>query len=272
MIIFDYSGTLSLEAPLFAAPDSLMKHIEATGLRDFGIDSPRIFWEQLVNPTWAAGSTTNAGYKKVLLDRIIAVLHPDTSMHRRAALAGAVSAFVDRYLSHSRIDARWKPVLHRINAVPSLRTVIATDHYAEATSAIIRFLGKWQIGAATATEAVLNPQAASFIVANSADIGVHKADRHFWQILKKNLGLDAMHRILIIDDFGYNEQGADDYSKRRRVEARIKETVLTLEAVFSAAIDVFPFMIGADAEERDARLETLIVDVTAVIDRFLTSR
>jgi hypothetical protein len=272
MIIFDYSGTLSLEAPLFAAPDSLMKHLEATGLRDFGIDSPRIFWEQLVNPTWVAGSTTNAGYKKVLLDRIIAVLHPDMSIHRRATLAGAVSAFVDRYLSHSRIDARWEPVLHSINAAPSLRTVIATDHYAEATSAIIRFLGKWQIGAATATEAVLNPQAASFIVANSADLGVHKDDRRFWQILKENLRLDAERRILIIDDFGYNEQSADVYSNQHKVDARMKETVLTLEAVFPAAVEVFPFMVGVDAKERNARLETLIVTVTAVIDRFLTSR
>lgn len=271
MIIFDYSGTLSLEAPLFAAPDSLMKHLEVAGLCDFGIDSPSIFWEQLVNPTWVAGSTTNAGYKKVLLEHIIASLHPDTSMHRRVAVA--VGTFVDRYLEHSGIDARWKPLLRRINAHPSIRTVIATDHYAEVTGVIIRLLGDWQIGAVTAAEAVSNPQAAaSFIVANSADLGVHKADRHFWQILKTNLRIEAMRRILIIDDFGYNEQGADDYGKRRQVEARMKETVLTLETVFSAAVEVFPIMIGTDVREGDVRMKNLFEGVTAVIDRFLATR
>ena len=269
LIIFDYSGTLSLEAPLFAAPKTLMKYVEATGLRDFGIDSPRIFWEQFVNPTWVAGSTTPAGYKKVLLERMIALLHPEAPLNRRAALAGAVSAFVDRYFGHSRIDARWKPLLRRINAHPSARAVIATDHYAEATGAIISFLGDWQIEAVPATGAVSNPQTAAFIVANSADLGVHKADPRFWQILKARLHLGAMRLILIIDDFGYNEQGADDYSRRHRVETRMKETVRTLETVFSAAVEVFPVMIGADAKDRGTRLEALIADAAAAIGRHL---
>jgi hypothetical protein len=272
LIIFDYSGTLSLEAPLFAAPETLMKHLEDTGLRDFGIDSPRIFWEQFVNPTWVAGSTTPAGYKKVLLERMIALLHPDAPQNRRAALAGAVGAFVDRYLGHSRIDAHWKPLLRRINAHPSARAVIATDHYAEATSAIINFLGEWQIEALPASEAVLSLPAAAFIVANSADLGVHKADPRFWQILKTGLRLDAVRRILIIDDFGYNEQGEDDYSRRHQVDARMKETVRTLETVFSAAVEIVPVMIGADAKNRDARIETLIADATAAIGRHLDPR
>lgn len=272
MILFDYSGTLSLEAPLFAGPDSLMQHLEETGLRAFGIDSPHVFWDKIVNPTWVEGSTTAAGYKKVLQDRIIATLHPDLSVRRRFTLADAVAAFVDRYLSRSRIDARWEPVLRRINAHPSVKAVIATDHYAEATGAIIKFLGEWQIKAVTATEAALNPQAASFIVANSADVGVHKADPQFWQFLKTNLRLNAIGQILIIDDFGYNEQGADDYSNRHKVDARMKETVMTLEAVFSAAIEVFPVMIGAHASGRKVRLENLFEQVTAVIDRFLTFR
>jgi len=185
-------------------------------------------------------------------------------------LADAVSAFVDSYLKHSRIDTRWKPVLRRINAHPSIRAVIATDHYAEATGAIMRLLGDWQIKAVTATEAASNPQVASFIVANSADIGFHKVDPRFWQSLKTDLRLDVIHRILIIDDFGYNEQDADDYSNRQKVDARMKETVMTLETVFSAAIDVFPVMIGTYASGRDGRLENLIEDAAAAIERHLT--
>ena len=269
MILFDYSGTLSLEAPLFAGPDFLMQQLEECGLRDFGIDSPHIFWDKIVNPTWVEGSTTTAGYKKVLQDAIIATLHPDIAIHQRAGLADAVAAFVDRYLRHSRIDPRWKPVLRRIDAHPSVKAVIATDHYAEATGAIIKFLGEWQIKAVTVTEATLDPQAASFIIANSADMGVHKADPRFWQILKTSLRLDAMRRILIIDDFGYNEQSADNYSNQHKVDARMKETVMTLEAVFSATIEVFPVMIGTDVRGRNVRLENLIEDTAAAIERYL---
>ncbi len=272
MILFDYSGTLSLEAPLFAGSDFLMQQLEECGLRAFGIDSPHVFWDKIVNPTWVEGSTKTAGYKKVMLDRIIATLHPDLSVRRRFTLADAVAVFVDHYLSHSRIDARWEPVLRRINADPSVKAVIATDHYAEATGAIINFIGEWKIKAASVIDAAMDTESASFVVANSADIGVHKADPQFWQFLKTNLRLNAIAQILIIDDFGYNEQDADDYGERHKVKERMKTTIMTLKTVFSAVIEVFPAMIGMDANGRDVRLESLFGEVTAVIDRFLTSR
>lgn len=272
MILFDYSGTLSLEAPLFAGPDFLMQQLEACGLRAFGIDSPHVFWDKIVNPTWVEGSTTTAGYKKVLLDRIIAVLHPDLSVYRHFTLADAVSAFVDRYFSRSRIDARWEAVLRRIDAAPSVRAVIATDHYAEATGAMINFLSEWKIKAASVIDAATDPESVSFVVANSADVGVHKADPRFWQFLKTNLRLNAVGRILLIDDFGYNEQDADEYSERHKVQARMETTVAQMETVFSAIVEVFPVRIGTDVHGRDIRLKNLFADVTAVIDRFLTSR
>jgi FMN phosphatase YigB (HAD superfamily) len=43
------------------------------------------------------------------------------------------------------------------------------------------------------------------IIANSADLGVHKADRYFWEILRKRLELDRLRHILLIDDFGAND-------------------------------------------------------------------
>lgn len=271
LIIFDYSGTLSLEAPLFAGPDTLMKHIAETGLRDFGIDSPRVFWEQLVNPTWKAGSTTATGYQKVLAERIVTVLQPDLPLTQRARLADAVESFVQRYLNHSRIDPSWKPLLTRIQAHPSVKAVIATDHYAEATDAIIKFLGEWRIHALKPSEAARDSRASRFIVANSADLGVHKADPRFWQILKTGLCLDDIGRILIIDDFGYNEQYADDYSDRLKVETRMNQTVKILEVAFSATVEVFPVLIGTHPAGRDAWIEKLIGEASAAVERHLIS-
>ena len=150
MIVFDYSGTLSLESPLFARPDFLMARLEACGLKAFGIGSPRVFWDVVVNPTWREGSTTAAGYKNVLYNGIAAALLPGMKDGRHAGLETAVAAFVDDYFGHSRIDSRWGPILRKVGGNRSTRAVIATDHYAEATDWIIRNLGAWGIAASAA--------------------------------------------------------------------------------------------------------------------------
>ncbi|MGZ3595644.1 MAG: hypothetical protein ACXWMV_09865, partial [Syntrophales bacterium] len=79
LIIFDYSGTLSLESTLFGRPDYLMNQLRNCGLTDMGITNPSIFWEQIVNPTWVEGSTTQIGYKKLIEDRINAILYQNMS-------------------------------------------------------------------------------------------------------------------------------------------------------------------------------------------------
>ena len=81
LVIFDYSGTLSLESTLFARPDFLMKQLKESGLANLGIESPETFWGEIVNPTWQRGSTTSVGYKKVIGDRISAILYHN-SVHR----------------------------------------------------------------------------------------------------------------------------------------------------------------------------------------------
>ena len=269
LIVLDYSGTLSLEAPLFAGPDSLMDELALSGLQNFGIDCPHVFWEKLVNPTWQEGSTTPAGYKMVLSDRIIAVLRPDLPMQQRKLLDAAVGVFVDRYLKRSRIDPRWEPILRRIRGTSSVVTVIATDHYAEATDAIIRFLAEWMIGAVSLADAASGSQGVAFVVANSADMGCRKADPRFWQTLKTSLSLDALRHILLIDDFGCNEQEGDAYRERQTVENRMNKTVNTIESVFSVAVDVLPAMIRTADVPLVDRFEHLVGQAESSIDRFL---
>ena len=80
LIIFDYSGTLSLESTMFGRPDYLMKQLRESGLADLGVTSPDIFWKEIVNPTWVEGSTTQVGYKKIIEDRISAILDRNMSV------------------------------------------------------------------------------------------------------------------------------------------------------------------------------------------------
>jgi hypothetical protein len=270
LIIFDYSGTLSLEAPLFARPDQLMKHLGQSGLTDFGIDSPATFWEEIVNPTWTEGSTTSSGYKKVLEKRLRSVSDQNRSVASRVRLPDAVSAFVDSYFSHSRIDYRWKSTLRKLYNNSSIGTIIATDHYAEATDFIVKSLKEFEIEAAPAKEVFANPHRTVFIIANSADLGVHKSDARFWEILKSGLNIDDLRSVTIIDDFGSNEQRGDRYAELKHVHARREKTVRMLETVFQAEIRVIPFMIGDEASAKDDVYENLFAISTAAIEQYMT--
>jgi hypothetical protein len=234
LIIFDYSGTLSLEMAEFAEPDNLMHHLQESGLFTLGVKSAALFWE-IINATWEKGSTTNAGYKKVFQDGIYQ-LFPETARSGQTEVVTAVANFTDAYFKHSPIDPHWRPVLEKVNNNKSVHVIIATDHYAEATDTIINCFDKWKIQATTANVC----DQGNYIVANSADIGVHKAERKFWETIKNKCGISA-NQILLIDDFGANEQSADAYAQTKEISQRREKTINLLENVFSASVECFSF-------------------------------
>jgi hypothetical protein len=246
LVIFDYSGTLSLEAPRFGQPANLARALAESGLFSLGVTTPEIFWEEIVGPTWIEGSTTAIGYKRVMAERIEALgLAPGAA---GAEITAAASRFVDRYLDHSRIDPHWRPLLAKLAGYPGAAVVIATDHYAEATETIIRYLHSWNIPARKAGEAA-DPCFTLFI-ANSADIGFWKADRRFWKVLKSRFSPETVRSVLIIDDFGFNEEQGDPYGEWARIEARQEKTFTVLGEVFQAGVEVIPFFLKGN--ERDA--------------------
>jgi hypothetical protein len=269
LIIFDYSGTLSQESTLFGRPDYLMKQLKESGLTDMGVTSPSIFWEQIVNPTWVEGSTTRVGYKKVMEDKIRAILHQKVSTVNVVQISDAASLFVDSYLSHSRIDGRWQDVLDKLNRYPSVRAIIATDHYAEATGYILQFLEELHIQAAAARAAMAAPGSTAVIVANSADIGFHKDNLRFWEILKNGLYMGGVRHVLLIDDFGCNEEKGNSYNAPEKVDQRKRETGRLLREVFSAEVQEIPFIIEDNKNEKD--ISDLIAETSETIDRYLAA-
>jgi len=269
LIIFDYSGTISSESTLFGRPDYLMKQLKESGLMDLGVTSPTIFWEQIVNPTWVEGSTTRVGYKKVMEDKIRAILHQKVSTVDVVQISDAASLFVDSYLSHSRIDGRWQDVLDKLNRYPSVRAIIATDHYAEATGYILQFLEELHIQAAAARAAMAAPGSTAVIVANSADIGFHKDNLRFWEILKNGLYMGGVRHVLLIDDFGCNEEKGNSYSAPEKVDQRKRETVRLLREGFSAKVQEIPFIIEDNKNEKD--ISDLIAETSETIDRYLAA-
>ncbi len=268
LVIFDYSGTLSLESTLFGRSDYLMKQLKESGLMDMGISSPEIFWDEIVNPTWQEGSTTGAGYKKVIEDRVSAVRHRNMSVISPVKISDAASFFVESYLSYSRIDQRWQPVLYALQTDPSVRVIIATDHYAEATGYIIGFLAELQIRAMAAKDAFADTENTGIVVACSADLGVHKDDPKFWEILKTGLNLGKIRRVLLIDDFGFNEQKGASYNKPEKIERRKDDTVRLLQEVFPAEVQAVPFMAGPNGGEE--AFGDLILQASVTINRFLS--
>ncbi|HUH67096.1 MAG TPA: hypothetical protein VLZ07_11730 [Syntrophales bacterium] len=266
LFIFDYSGTLSLESTLFGRPDYLTRELEESGLSNMGITSPAIFWEEIVNPTWYEGSTTAAGYKKIIEDRLRTLTRTD-AMNAEEAKAAA-SSFVDSYLRHSRIDRSWGRVFRELALRPYIRVVIATDHYAEATSYILQFLRELNIQAMPATLAIAHRDSREVIVANSADLGFHKDKREFWEILRRGLQMNDVRNIVVVDDFGCNEEKGDSYSRPEKVKRRQRETVRMLQDVFAAKVEVVSFILKEKSEKATS---DLVSDTWRTIDRYLAT-
>ncbi|MDD4998002.1 MAG: hypothetical protein PHI99_07605 [Syntrophales bacterium] len=279
LVIFDYSGTLSLEGPRFAGPDRLEKALRQSGLFALGVTTPDFFWEQIVDPTWIEGSTTAIGYKKVMTARMEALVPSPDALQEK--IATAVSHFVDGYFDRSRIDPAWRPILERLSAHPEMVPVIATDHYAEATETIIRNLHSWNIGARKAGEEIgpcrpaeegagaSSGQGSPILIANSADIGFWKADPRFWEFLKKRLPPGKIQSILIVDDFGFNEEQGDRYGESVRVEARQRETLAVLEKTFEATVEATPFFLTGEERSGNGKGAAKIVETVRRIEQFL---
>jgi hypothetical protein len=243
LILFDFSGTLSLGAVEFGKSENLVPALNRSGMVALGVTSEIFFWNEIVYPTWEEGSTTARGYRAVLVDRIQALgLQTPGDPHPLSSIQKAVSLLLDQYFDQCRIDVRWRSLLEDLRDDPSVKVVIATDHYAEATPLIIGRLADWQIEARTLAEVVPRMKN-SFLIANSADLGVHKADVHFWQRIRDKLVGRGRGRVLLVDDFGANEDSSDPYGDPARVLTRQEDTGRVLRKVFPDGVYIHPFIV-----------------------------
>ncbi len=266
LVIFDYSGTLSTDAVRFGENDRLTETLKRSGLTELGIADTKVFWEEIVNPSWEEGSTASIGYVEVITRQVKNKFSPAVQDGR---IRQSAERFVDSYLTFSRINGLWRTTLEDLDKNTSVITVIATDHYAEATGYIIGFLE--EMGAA-ATSLTGTPGATSsrkFIVANSADMGFHKADPGFWEKIKSVLNLNAITSVLIIDDFGANEKAEDTYADQHKVDKRKHATVDLLKSVFSVPVYVIPFVLSGKDK---TSCRDLIFQVSLEIDRYLLAK
>ncbi len=85
------------------------------------------------------------------------------------------------------------------------------------------------------------------------------------------LALTAIRSVLIIDDFGFNEEQGDSYGKRARVEARHKETAASVQEIFQTSLTVIPFFLKSGERNREEAGAQRIAETARQIDRFLNS-
>lgn len=253
MLVLDFSGTLSLEAALYARDENLRRALEESGLWRMGVDSLAVFWDSIVNPTWQEGSTTGKGYTRLLFEEVRRIVASRGLEIPEADIWACAARFVEGYLRHSAIDLAWRPVLHRLLRHPGLVVVVATDHYAEATAHILSQLRALGFEAAP----VLQGGAYRVLVANSADLGAPKASEAFWAAVQRARGLWSLAQIVVVDDFGFHEQAQDAYHQQEKIARRQRETVQVLSAVFAAPTRVFPFLLRKPTAAPSTREEAL---------------
>jgi hypothetical protein len=270
LIVFDYSGTLSLGAVWFGRTDNILNQLKQTGLAQVGVKSVDFFWDRIVNPTWHEGSTTSIGYKKLIYRRLKEIASAELSEYEDSQIEKAASRFVSNYLGSSEIDRRWQSLLQELKRISNVRVIIATDHYAEATDAIVKNLKKWRIPAVTTKDPYSSKSIGAFIVANSADIGIHKTKREFWEKVRNHFSLGKISALILIDDFGANEVKKDDYGKNNRVEMRKEKILILLGDVFSAPANLLHFRI--DEIDKTGEQESLFLRFSDTVKHFIKAK
>jgi hypothetical protein len=271
LVVLDFSGTLCLAAPRFAEPKTLERELRSSGLAALGV-TPAVFWTELVNPTWTEGSTTGIGYHRLLTARIQEFLAARGAPAEREAIAPAVSRFSDRYFRSFHVDPLWRGFLQTCIRRPGPAAVVATDHYAEATEAIVGSLADLEIPARSLGGVIPPSPERTVGVANSADLGAPKSSREFWLAVRRSLGNRDRTGVFLVDDFGCNEPEGDAYGEREKVERRRLETEERLRDVFGAPVTSFPFLLPAGtatpaAEPAAAR----IAEALGALERFLAA-
>jgi hypothetical protein len=276
LILFDFSGTLSIEAVNFGQEETLYSYLEKSGLVGLGVASETFFWDEIITPTWQEGSTTRRGYIDILTDRIAALCLPDKENSQGSQdIKKAVSLFMASYFDCCFMDAAWKNMLQFLHNDYPGHVVVATDHYAEATPTITRYMADWSINAIPLKEAARgtkNP----LIIANSADIGFHKIDCRFWQTLQGQL-FPPGHavKVLLLDDFGANEAIGDHYGNHARVTIQEEKTRQALEKVFGKSVDVYPFVLKfprnyrPNLKEKRERYYSLVENALSYVQGFI---
>jgi hypothetical protein len=241
LVVLDYSGTLTLGTVLFGKSHTLAGALQQSGLRDLGVENETIFWNHIVNPTWAEGSRTQIGYKALIVKQLEAMTGRTSNQETQAVLQASAAQFVDDYFARGTIDVGWKDIFTTLQTSETL-TIIATDNYAEATGHVIAHLQLLGITCHSALAAV-EVHKSEVLVANSADYGYYKADPAFWKKLKAQFGLSDFSVVLVVDDFGFNEVVSDSYAKPEKVQKRSLEMSEALSSVFNRVPASFDFFV-----------------------------
>lgn len=227
LILFDFSGTLSLNAVLFGQAERLTHALRDSGLWRMGLNRLDDFWNGVIAPTWAEGAATPLGYAEALTKGLRGHLSASGADIRRCA-----QAFAAEYFAHFTIHPAWTTLLQAVCADPSACVCIATDHYADATELIRAQLAALGIPA---------HEPPGVFIANSADIGAFKAERAFWEHVRTRFTCEQFYKISLIDDFGANEPAQDRYAADGLMAERQAQTTALLREVFRCPVEAFPF-------------------------------
>ncbi|MFQ3684596.1 hypothetical protein, partial [Roseiflexus sp.] len=249
-----------------------------SGLWDAGVTVER-YWNDLVAPTWDIGSTTRTPYAHLMAQHITAPHLSADEVRRRA------ERFVQFYLQASVIDPVWRSLFVALRTDEGVTILVATDHYAEATDHIARQIAamEWCVAALQVDETgkVLQQRVAvaggasqssrAVLLASSADLGARKTAPLFWQRVQRGAALQPQH-ILVIDDFGANENLLDPYADPASVQRRQAQTIAAICEAFGASVQTHAFVLDRAVTDAAALLSAYRAQVEAVTARVMGTR
>ncbi len=88
--------------------------------------------------------------------------------------------------------------------------------------------------------------------------------------MKDQLSAGKITRLLVIDDFGFNEEAGDRYGgEPAKIAGRQEKTRASLREVFQVEAEIIPFFLEGENGYHDVAFTRLIAETACRIDRFL---
>ena len=267
LIIFDFSGTLSIKTSWFGRKKSLINAFKASGLWDLGLRSVKMFWEKIISPTWYEGATTQIGYQTLLSNKIL-----ELGLMKKDQIDESTQLFTEFYLNQSNIEKLWIPILKKLYNHPFVTLLVVTDHYAEITNHISNQFKR--IGFTTTSlciSSLNNKQEieGSILIANSADMGCLKRSSVYWNQVKTVFSPKIFNQIIIIDDFGFNEAQEDKYSDMNKIFKRMVSTLEGIQTLSFREIYCIPFFLHSTSSRNKQKIIDEFSSLVNTISNFL---
>jgi hypothetical protein len=242
LICIDYSGTLSLTMPEFASK-WLNYYLEECGLTMYPIPVGEDFFREMIIPVWEEASIKDVPYARCLTRQIMKETKIPKELEEE--ILYKTHCLIHAYFIKGTIDSQWKKLLQFLLSKKDTFIIVVSDHYFDARHYFPFHLRELGFQSQVLENNISIRKKGTIYLAISAIMGNRKDHPHFWKNLKEKLSMehDEIRNVVLIDDFGSQENDFGFYNSSEKITSRQKNIKQAIQKAFYIEPNLYHFKV-----------------------------